>query len=46
MLANWDILKIPNQFCDVVGCLLPFDKDVVAVPNSFHFIKKPTDHVN
>ena len=46
LIANWDILKIPNQFCDVVGCLLPFDKYVVTSPNSLCFIKKPTDHVN
>ena len=46
LLANWNILKIPNQFCDAVGCLLPFDKDLVAGPNSLRFIKKPTHHVN
>ena len=46
LITNWNILKIPNQFCDVVECLLPFDKDVVAGPNSLRFNKKPTDHVN
>ena len=46
LIANWNILKFPNQFCDVAGCLLLFEKDVVTGPNSFYFIKKPTDHVN
>ena len=46
LIANWDILKIPYQFCAAVGCLLPFDKDVVTGSNSLRFIKKPTDHVN
>ena len=46
LIVNWDILEIPNQFCDVVECLLPFHKDKVAGPNSLRFINKPTDHVN
>ena len=46
LMANWGISKILIQFCDVVRCLLPFDKVVVAGPNSLRFIKKPTDHVS
>ena len=46
LIANWDVLKIQNQFCDVAGCLLPYDEDVIAGPNSLRFIKRPTDHVN
>ena len=46
MIASWDVLKIQNQFCDAAGCLLPYDEDVIAGPNSLRFIKRPTDHVN
>ena len=46
LIANWDILKILNHFPGVVKCLLPFEKDVVAGPNSLRFIEKLTDHVN
>ena len=38
--------KDSNQFCDVAGCFLPYDEDVIAGPNSLHFIKRPNDHVN
>ena len=44
--ANRNILKTANQYCDVIGCLLPFDRYVVAGSNSLRFIKKPTDRVN
>ena len=46
LIANWDVLKIQNQFCDVAGCLLPYNEDVIAEPNSIRFIKRPTDDVN
>ena len=46
LIANWDVLKIQNQFCDVAGCLLPFNEDVIAGSNSRPFIKRPTDHVH
>ena len=46
MIASSDVLKIQNQFRDVAGCLLSYDEDVIAGPNSLRFIKRPTDHVN
>ena len=46
LIADQDVLKIQNQFCDVAGCLLPYVEDVIAGPNSLRFIKRPTDHVN
>ena len=37
LIANWDILKIPYQFCAVVGCLLPFDKPTDHVNSTHQF---------
>ena len=46
LIANWDVLKIQNRFRDAAGCLLSYDEDVIAGPNSLCFIKRSTDHVN
>ena len=44
LIANWDILKIPESLVEYVGCFLPWDKNVVSGPNSRHFIREPCDH--
>ena len=44
LIANWDILKIPDTVVEYVGCFLPWNKFVVAGPSSRHFIREPADH--
>ena len=44
LIANWDILKIPDSLVEYVGCFLPWDKNVISGPNSRHFICEPCDH--
>ena len=30
LLANCDVLKVQNQFCDVAGCLFSYNEDEIA----------------
>ena len=43
LIANWDLLKLPDSIVEYVGCFLPWDKVVVAGPSSRHFIREPCD---
>ena len=44
LIANWDILKIPDKYCDYVGCFLPWEPEIQAEPNSRKYIRDQSEH--
>ena len=44
LIANWDILKIPDKYCDYVGCFLPWEPKIQEGPNSRKYIRDQSEH--
>ena len=46
LINQWDILKIPEDKINFVGCFLPWNSSHFAGPSATRFIHNPKEHVD
>ena len=46
LVNQWDILKLPEDKIDLVGCFLPWNSSHFAGPNARRFLHNPKEHVD